>query len=331
MYSLKSCNTFGFDVNCNYFFTVPTEEVLLQTINRVEFKENAKLILGKGSNLLFLGDFKGCVLQPAMQYLYKAEDNADSVLLQVGAGVKWDDFVAHCVEQEYYGAENLSWIPGTVGASAVQNIGAYGVEVKDIIHSVSYIDLTTCNLKTLSNAACQFNYRDSIFKRDLKDKAIITQVTYQLQKHGVLQLQYERLNQALKKYNGVNLPNLRKAIIDIRQNKLPDPSVLGNAGSFFKNPFISDALAQSLSAQYPSLPLYTGNDGIKIPAGWLIEQCGWKGKRKGNVGVYAQQSLVLVHYGHGTGNEILSLAQDIISSVFQRFNINLEMEVEIIG
>ncbi len=326
---IKLLNTFGFDVLARCFIRAYSEEDILQALNDEEVKMGALLILGGGSNLLFTKNFDGTLLQPLMQNIDVVEDNTDSVLLRVGAGVVWDDLVAHSVAQGWYGLENLSLIPGMVGASPVQNIGAYGTEAKDAIEKVQYVDTRDLTLKILVNEQCRFSYRNSIFKQELKGKIVITQVYFRLRKNGKLLLSYGDLQKTVEGMGGASLQAVRNAIIDIRCSKLPDPAEVGNAGSFFKNPFIDKSLYDSLLQKYPTMPSYLADSGVKIPAGWLIEQCGFKGVRRGSVGVHPKQALVLVNYGGGTGEEVLALAREICSTVRDKFGVELEMEVNI--
>ncbi|GHT73089.1 UDP-N-acetylenolpyruvoylglucosamine reductase [Bacteroidia bacterium] len=327
-FSLKNHNTFALDVCCRCFFEPANEQELLQFVDTQQITKHSFFVLGGGSNVLLMGDFEGCIIHPAMNFIRKTDENDDDVFLQVGAGVVWDDFVQYCVQHNYYGVENLSWIPGCVGAAPVQNIGAYGVEAQQVIHSVRYLDLACNTFKTIANADCCFGYRSSIFKQSLKNKAIVTAVTFVLQKKPLLQTHYEVLKQELAKCGEeVTLQNVRDTVIHIRKNKLPDPAVMGNAGSFFKNPVVSKGKAAQLRSVHSTMPCYDSNDEVKISAAWLIEQCGWRGKRKGNVGVHPQQALVIVNYGGATGSEVLALSQAIADDVLQQFDIQLDREV----
>ncbi|MGL4956970.1 MAG: UDP-N-acetylmuramate dehydrogenase [Bacteroidales bacterium] len=329
-HSLRYLNSFGFEVNSRYFFAFSNVQDLQQYLEQERIQTLPKLILGTGSNILFTKDFEGCVLQPAMQEIEIVEESATEVKLCVGAGVDWDNLVEYCVTNNWSGLENLSLIPGTVGAAPVQNIGAYGVEVKDCIVWVQYFDLLDYSLKTVDNVDCQFDYRTSIFKTKLKGRALITQVCFVLQKEANCKIAYGAVEQELERLGGVSLLNVRQAIINIRKSKLPDPSELGNAGSFFKNPVVAQSLADELLQSQSAMPHYPASTGVKIPAAWLIEQAGFKGARRGNVGVHVQQALVLVNYGGGTGAEVLALAQEICDGVYAKFGITLEMEVNIV-
>jgi UDP-N-acetylmuramate dehydrogenase len=254
----------------------------------------------------------------------------NEVKVSVGASVVWDSLVAHCVNNSWYGLENLSGIPGTAGAAPVQNIGAYGAEAKDTIAEVEAIRLDTLETIRFSNAGCRFGYRSSIFKQEWKNKLVITKVCFRLSTQGNLKTHYGGLSELLQALPHVGLQEVREAVLQIRKEKLPDPAEIGNAGSFFKNPIVPEAIALALQAAYPQLTTYPADKGfVKIPAGWLIEQCGWKGRQTGHVGVHKAQALVLVHFGGGTGEELLQLAAAIRQSVAERFNIDLEMEVNV--
>ncbi len=334
-YSLKSLNTFGLDVKTTCYINVPTTEDALDILKSKTKKSYKKplLVLGGGSNLLFQNDFTGTVIHPTMQGIEVSGETKEDVYLRAGAGVSWDDFVAYCVENGWGGVENLSHIPGNVGASPVQNIGAYGVEAKDSIISVRGIYLDRHETFTFDNPSCCFGYRNSIFKHELKGKVLITHVSFRLSKKPAFITHYGNVHDELiSSFGGeVNLVNIRKAIISIRQQKLPEPEVLGSAGSFFKNPTVPKAKADFLKKEFPNIPCYpTTNGEVKLAAGWLIEQCGWKGKRVGNVGVYPQQALVLVNYGDAKGSEIVELSKEIQQSVKQKFAVTLEPEVNII-
>lgn len=289
------------------------------------------LILGGGSNLLFTSDFDGLVLKPDLKGVRILEKEKNFVLIEASAGESWDSIVKRTVEQGWGGIENLSFIPGTVGASPVQNIGAYGVEVKDTLHSVTYIGLDDMKQHTLLPHECRFGYRQSIFKQELKGKALVTSVTFRLQMEPSLVTRYGNVGEELKKYPERSVRTVREAIIAIRSRKLPDPAVVGNAGSFFKNPVIPLNEFVLFHEKNPSAPFYeVEGKRFKIPAAWLIEACGWKGYREGDAGVHSTQPLVLVNYGKSKGNEILRLANRICESVKERFNILLEKEVNII-
>jgi UDP-N-acetylmuramate dehydrogenase len=288
-------------------------------------------VLGGGSNILFTGDFDGLILRPVITGIEITGETDGEVWVRAGAGENWDNFVKYCVDNGYGGTENLSLIPGTVGASPVQNIGAYGVEIKDIVERVEAVRLEDGRQVSLNTAECRFSYRDSIFKHELKDRMIITHVTFRLSKNHALHTHYSDLEKELGKYPEISIATIRKAIISIRRNKLPDPEILGNAGSFFKNPFISREQAGSIRKHYPAMPGHAYADGtVKLSAAWLIEQCGWKGKKLGETGTYKRQPLILVNYGSASGDEILKCALKIQKSVMNNFAIRLEMEVNIL-
>ncbi len=286
--------------------------------------------IGSGSNLLFTGDFHGTILHSLIRFIEIADQSDRSVLIRVGSGVDWDSFVAWCVDRQYYGAENLSLIPGEVGASAVQNVGAYGVEAKDIIHSVHTIDTTTGTERTFLNEECCYGYRDSIFKRpDMSGRYIVTAVTYRLSKVPAYNLQYGPLRE-LADHPSLSLPHIRSRIIAIRQSKLPDPAEIGSAGSFFKNPVIDADTFLTLQSRYPSMPYYIVGDRYKIPAGWLIENAGLKGVTIGGAQVYPKQCLVIVNTGTATSADVVALYRHIIEIVKNTYGINLSPEVNVI-
>ncbi len=290
------------------------------------------LVIGGGSNLLFTGDFDGTVLHSAIKGV-EASTEGGAVLLRCGSGETWDDIVGFCIDHGWYGAENLSLIPGDVGASAVQNIGAYGAEVKDLIWNVEAVDIHSGLKVVLSSKDCQYGYRDSKFKKEWKNKYFITAVTYRLSEMFTPQLDYGNIREQLAA-KGIEQPTakqLREVIIGIRQSKLPDPKVEGNAGSFFVNPVVSHEKYRELAMIYPGMPHYRINDEQeKIPAGWLIERCGWKGKTRGAAGVHDKQSLVLVNKGGATGKDILALCEAVRHDVLERFGISIQTEVNII-
>jgi len=329
--SLLPFNTFGIDVKADYFIEYDSASDLQTVLQSDIVKGNTILHIGGGSNLLFLHDYKGVVLHSAIHSISKIGEDADSVYLEAGSSVNWDDFVGYCVERGLGGIENLSLIPGEVGASAVQNIGAYGVEVREVIVEVNAVEIATGVFKTFSNEECRYGYRDSIFKKELKGKYIITSVLFRLNKKPLYRLNYQHLEEAVLKNGDINLQNIRKTIIQIRESKLPDPKITGNAGSFFMNPVISKEQFTTLQRAYPQIPHYFDSEtGEKIPAAWLIDQCGWKGKRIGNAGVHEKQALVLVNLGGATGAEIVYLAEQIQKSVKEKFGIELKPEVNYI-
>lgn len=287
------------------------------------------LFMGGGSNLLFLNNYSGTVLHSVIDNINIVAEDDNSVSVRVGSGVVWDDFVAYCVEKGWWGVENLSLIPGEVGASAVQNIGAYGVEVKDVLQSIEAISVDDLSKRIFTNAECNYAYRDSIFKKSLKGKYVITYVTYRLSKKANPNIGYGALKSVLAE--NPSLKEIRDAIIAVRNSKLPDPKVYGNAGSFFMNPVIPMEQFVALQSRYPDIPSYPASDGyIKVPAGWLIEKSGWKGKSLGNAAVYEKQALVLINRGGATGMEVKHLADTVIADVQKIFGITLHAEVNYI-
>lgn len=331
-YSLRAYNTFDIDVRCRYFIEAKEEQELLDIVADYEWNPQEILILGGGSNFLFTEDFEGTVFYPAMQGIEIVEKDDVSVLVRVGAGVEWDDFVAWAVEHGYGGVENLSLIPGHVGASPVQNVGAYGMEAGDTIERVEAIDLEKAERVVIPAAGCRFAYRDSIFKREWKNRFIITRVCFRLSGTPQFRLDYGSVRQELEKLGGeISLQNIRRAIIQIRNAKLPDVKVWPNAGSFFKNPVVRRELSDHLLTQYPDMPVYpVDGESSKLAAGWLIEQCGWKGKDLGPAGVYEKQALVLVNRGNASGTDISRLANEIRKSVFMKFGVWIDPEVYVI-
>ncbi len=329
--SLLSCNTFGIDAKADFYIEYDSASDLQAVLVSDLVKSRKMLHIGGGSNLLFMKDFDGVVLHSAIHSIKKMDEDEDSVYFEVGSSVIWDEFVAFAVENNLSGVENLSLIPGEVGASAVQNIGAYGVEVQDVIAKVNAVEIETALIRTFSNEECRYGYRDSVFKNELKGKYIITSVVFKLQKNPVYKLNYQHLENEVLKNGEINLHNIRKTIIAIRESKLPDPKVFGNAGSFFMNPVITKEHFMILLEKYPHVPhYYVSETEEKLPAGWLIEQCGWKGKRIGNAGIHDKQALVLVNLGGATGKEIVYLATQIQISVKETFGIELKPEVNYI-
>lgn len=331
-YDLTQHNTFGITAFCNTFVEYESVEDLQHFLqDEPNFLQMPYLHIGGGSNLVFTSDFAGTILHSCIKGKEVIE-HTDHVIVKTGSGENWDEFVAWCIENEYYGLENLSLIPGEVGASAVQNIGAYGSEVKDFITEVEAINLSTGERHLFSANECQYAYRHSIFKNELKGKFAITHVSFKLAKKFQANISYGALQASLNE-KGITNPtaqDVRKTVIEVRNQKLPDPSILGNAGSFFMNPVINEEHFSKLKTCYPNIPNYPTNNGIKIPAGWLIEQCGWKGKRVGNAGVYEKQALVLVNHGGADGNEIKNLAQTIANDIEQKFGIRLCPEANFI-
>jgi len=330
-YSLLSHNTFAINVKADNFIEYTSVEELKSILTRDGFLHKSFLHIGGGSNLLFLADYHGTILHSKITEMSVSAESDESVFIRVGAGVVWDDFVEYCVSRNLSGAENLSYIPGEVGASAVQNIGAYGVEVQDIIDKVETVEIASTLDCTFSAADCRFAYRDSIFKKELKGKHIITFVTYKLNKQPLYKLDYGDIKAELATYDQVNLSTIRQTVISIRQRKLPDPAVQGNAGSFFMNPIVSRRQFEELQHQYEKIPHYDVDDSrVKIPAAWMIDQCGWKGQGIGHAGVHDKQALVLVNKGGATGQEIAKLSEAIRASVKEKFGIDIHPEVNFI-
>ena len=326
-YSLLNNNTFGMDVEAKRFVEYDSEEELIGLLPSLESKY---LHIGGGSNLLFRGNFDGTILHSVIKGIEIQENCGEYVLVRVGAGVVWDDFVAWTVERGWGGIENLSLIPGEVGASAVQNIGAYGVEAKDVIVQVKAIHLKTGEKRSFVTDECCYAYRQSIFKNELKGQYAITYVTYKLKVRPTLKLSYGNMKALLEKKN-VTVSDVRQFIIDTRNAKLPDPKVLGNAGSFFMNPVVSRDKFLEIQKDYPQMPYYEVENGVKIPAGWMIEQCGWKGKSLGKAGVHEKQALVLVNLGGASSEEIVTLCNAVCKDVKETFGIDIHPEVNFIN
>jgi UDP-N-acetylmuramate dehydrogenase len=328
--SLKKYNTFGIDVNTRYLANVESAEDIVTLFQLPTFADLPKLILGGGSNVLFVRDFDGLVIKIATKGIDIIAENTENVWLRAGAGEVWHDFVLYCVENNYAGLENLSLIPGTVGAAPIQNIGAYGVEVNQSFESLQALELSTGIIRTFSNSDCKFGYRDSIFKQASKNQYIILDVVFKLNKKPIFKTDYGDILKTLGNKE-INIRNISDAIIKIRNSKLPNPAELGNAGSFFKNPVVSKATFEVLKSTFTDISGFESvSDTIKIPAAWLIEHCGWKGKRFGNIGVHHRQALVLVNYGNGLGMALKQLSEKIKTSVFEKFGIELQTEVNII-
>lgn len=322
-------NTFGLDVKAGRWLEYASMEELKALIAEGQIS-SPYLHVGSGSNLLFLGDFEGTILHSAIRSIEMVNQDAEKVWLRVGAGVIWDDFVAYCVERGYYGAENLSLIPGEVGASAVQNIGAYGVEVKDLISCVETVDVHG-DRRVFGVEECGYAYRNSVFKRPDMKSFFVTHVTFALNKAEQYTLNYGTIRQELEKYPQIDLATVRQVIVSIRESKLPDPKVLGNAGSFFMNPIVTRTKYETLLQEYPSMPSYQVDaTHVKIPAGWMIEQCGWKGKSLGNAAVHDKQALVLVNCGGATGADIVVLSDAVRAAVREKFGVEIHPEVNMI-
>ena len=323
---LKERHTFGMDVKADRLIEFANEDELKSALTGAV---KPLLFMGGGSNLLFLNNFAGTVFHSVIDDIDIVAEDDNSVSVRVGSGVVWDDFVAYCVEKGWWGVENLSLIPGEVGASAVQNIGAYGVEVKDVLQSIEAISVDDLSKRIFTNEECNYGYRDSIFKNSLKGKYVITYVTYRLSKIANPNIGYGALKSVLSE--NPSLKEIRDTIIAVRNSKLPDPKVYGNAGSFFMNPVIPMEQFVELQSRYPEIPSYPASEGyIKVPAGWLIEKSGWKGKSLGNAAVYEKQALVLINRGGATGMEIKHLADTVIADVQKIFGITLHAEVNYI-
>jgi UDP-N-acetylmuramate dehydrogenase len=354
-YDLTKLNTFGISVRAKFFVELNSESDLKELFTSPEFKNNEKLFLGKGSNVLFTQNFDGIVVLNKLKGIEILEENSENVFIRSMGGEIWHDLMTFAVNRGYWGIENLSLIPGTVGAAPVQNIGAYGAELKDILENVEAYDVKTGEKKIFSKKECEFGYRDSIFKNKLKGKYFISTITIKLNKKparnafsiadaggGNKKKIYPALQEYLKEKNieVKTSKDISDAITEIRKGKLPNPAILGNAGSFFKNVYVDNKKAEEIKSKYPDVPLFqepvdaealAGKDEIiKIPAGWLIEKCELKGKRVGNVGVHEKQALVLVNYGGATGEEVKNLSEQIIASVFSKFGLKLEREVNLI-
>lgn len=332
-YSLLPYNTFGMDVKAARFVEYESVDELQGFLIGRQEKDAPLLHVGRGSNLLFVSDYPGTVLHSGIKGIQVVQDTEEFVDLRVGAGEVWDNLVDYTVRKGWYGAENLSLIPGEVGASAVQNIGAYGVEAKDLIVAVETVAVETGALRVFTNEECHYAYRESIFKKELKGKYIVTYVTYRLQKKPVYHLDYGNIRSELQKEGGeLSLTGLRQIIIHIREAKLPDPEKIGNAGSFFMNPIVPVQQFEELLKMYPEMPHYKVDEArVKIPAGWMIDRCGWKGKHLGRAGVHDKQALVLVNLGGATGAEVVRLAEAIVCSVKEKFGITICPEVNFIG
>ena len=332
MYSLLKHNTFGIEASCRDFFEYDSVSQLQEKLPQLA--GSPWMHIGGGSNLLFVHDYEGTVLHSRIRGVEELKRDASHVWLRAGAGTDWDGFVEHCVRNGFHGLENLSLIPGEVGASAVQNIGAYGIEVARFIDQVETVEAATGKIRIFSAAECQYAYRSSVFKHSLRGRFIVTHVVYRLDlqfspdvHYGAIAHELERRGWQPEKLTAAQL---RQVVIDIRRAKLPDPSEMGSAGSFFMNPVISQEDFDKLQASWPEVPHYVLTDGVKVPAGWLIEQCGWKGRHLGRAGVYPLQALVLVNLGGATGAEIWKLAETIQTDVYAKFGIKIQPEANII-
>lgn len=332
--SLKSYNTFGIDAHAKYFSTFSNVAALEDLLNNFKPQtSDPKLILGGGSNILLTKNFNGLVLKNEIKGIEVLKEDEENVYIQVGAGENWHQFVMYCVKNNYAGVENLSLIPGNVGASPMQNIGAYGVEIKDVFYELDALHIQDKATVKFSLNDCAFGYRESVFKNKYKEQFVITSVTYRLNKKPSFNTSYGAIQQELEKMGvkALNIAAISQAVVNIRSSKLPDPKEIGNAGSFFKNPQIVKHQLQALEQTYPTIPSFPVDaDYVKIPAGWLIEQCGWKGYHKGDAGCYPKQALVLVNYGNASGEDIYALSEEILQSVKNKFGIVLEREVNMV-
>ena len=328
--NLKEYNTFGISVKAEMFATFSSIEELKQILS---FRnDNKLLVLGGGSKLLLTKDFDGLVIKNEIKRFEVIEETANEVIVESGAGENWHEFVLNCIDKGFGGIENLSLIPGSVGASPMQNIGAYGVEIKDVFESLSAYHIASGEIHYFDKTKCEFGYRESIFKNKVKGEYIILTVTFRLTKNPTINSSYGAINEQLK-VMGIQVPTIKElsaAVIAIRQSKLPDPKIIGNAGSFFKNPTVEITLLEQIQKNYPDIPNYPALNGRKLAAGWLIEKAGWKGRTFDNYGVHKLQALVLVNYGNCTGQEIFDLSSQIIQDIFEKFGVLLEREVNIL-
>ncbi|MBK9099590.1 MAG: UDP-N-acetylmuramate dehydrogenase [bacterium] len=332
-HSLKNLNTFGVDVKAKLFAEVYSEDELIDLLIDEKINREKKLILGSGSNILFTKDFDGLVIKLSSVNINIIEENTDSVLVEADAGVIWDDLVKFCVERNFSGIENLTLIPGTVGAAPIQNIGAYDQELADTFDSLNGVFINSGKKKTFTKNECSFSYRSSIFKYELKNEFVITSVRLKLSKIPTPNTNYKALSDYLSKKKIINpsIKDISNAVAEIRRSKLPDPAKVGNAGSFFKNPVVSEDLFQKIKSEYPDIASFPSKTGkMKISAGWLIEKSGWKGKRVGDVGTSPDHALIICNFGNATGAEILEFAMRIKEEVSNKFGIILEEEVNIL-
>ena len=331
-YSLQPHNTFGIEAQTKYFFEFTELEDLDVFLQSNQTLQDEKiLMLGEGSNILFLKDFNGLVIHPNIPGVQIINEDRQNIWVEVGAGENWDEFVQFCVDAQLGGVENLVFIPGTVGAAPVQNIGAYGMEASNVIDKVKGYDLKNRRFVEYSHEECQFSYRNSIFKSELKNQFIILSVVFKLDKFPEFKLDYKKLEQKVIARGEINLQNIKQAVIDIRTEKLPDVNEIGSAGSFFKNPIVDLAIAEKIENEFKDIPTFTADDGkVKLAAGWLIDKAGWKGFREGDLGVHEKQALVIVNYGNATGMDIYNLSEKIKQSVFEKFGVELEREVNCI-
>ncbi len=329
--SLKNFNTFGIEAYAKYFVEINHNEDLEELFKDPQWLETPRLVMGGGSNMLFTQNFEGLVLRMNIRGI-EHRINHEEVIVEAGAGEVWNSLVNYCVDWGFAGVENLSLIPGSVGATPIQNIGAYGVEIKDVFESCEAFEIATGQFKHFDKAACKFDYRESVFKQELKDKYVICSVKFRLSTQPHININYGAISDELNKRE-ITKPTIKdvsKVVSAIRVSKLPDPSTIGNAGSFFKNPVIDKIVFDEIYAIHPEIVHYLVGDKVKLAAGWLIEQCGWKGKVVGNTGTWKNQALVLVNHGNASGPEVFQLSEAIIESVKERFSVILEREVNMI-
>tara|TARA_B110000483_G_scaffold120422_1_gene145373 strand:+ start:1259 stop:2275 length:1017 start_codon:yes stop_codon:yes gene_type:complete len=332
-YPLIKLNTFGIDVKAKYFTSINTVNELIEIKKSEKFKDHELLILGGGSNILFTKDFNGLVILNNIKGKEIVDQNDDSIILKIGAGENWHELVMYCVDNGWGGIENLSLIPGNTGTAPMQNIGAYGVEIKETFVELEALEISSGKIVKFSNSECEFGYRESVFKNKMKNKYIILNITLELNKNPILNINYGDVKAILetKKIETPTIKDVSNAIISIRQRKLPDPKKIGNSGSFFKNPIIDINQLKLIKEKYPNVVSYKINKNeFKIAAGWMIEKVGWKGKKFNNFGVHENQALVLVNYGLANGKEIFNLSEKIILDIKEKFGITLEREVNII-
>lgn len=331
--SLKPYNTFGLDENAGFLAIIDSIDDLDEVFMTGRFRSQRKMVLGGGSNILLTRGFTGVVAKIEIKGFHLMNESEDEVMVSIGAGENWHQFVLWCVERGFGGVENLSLIPGTVGAAPMQNIGAYGVELKEVFHSLEAYEIKSGKLATFYKEDCKFGYRYSVFKGDLKDKYVITKVNFKLTKKPSFNISYGNLKETLDQMGveELSLKNVSQAVINIRQSKLPDPMDIGNAGSFFKNPVVEKLHFEALEAQFPEIKSFpVDKEFVKIPAAWLIDNAGWKGYRDGDIGVHDKQALVLVNHGVGRGKDLFKLSNEIMKSVQSKYGIDLEREVNVI-
>ena len=327
-YSLLPHNTFGMNVKTAHFVEFTTSEDVVSIAK--ELGDTRHLVIGGGSNLLFMGDFKGVILHSAIMGIELIDESEDAFYVRAGSGINWDEFVAYTVEKGWQGLENLSAIPGEVGASAVQNVGAYGVEAGDFIERVEAVSLIDGSKRVFTKEECEYAYRDSIFKRKEKGKYVITHIVFKLNKKANFVLSYGNLKEQCEAMGGVTAENIREAVCKTRAAKLPDPAEVGSAGSFFMNPVVDSEKADELKKLYPEMPVYPVEGGVKLSAGWLIDRCGWKERSSERVGVYRNQALVVVNLGGATGSDVMNFAARVQESVKEKFGVSIFPEVNVI-